>query len=344
MNSAVINAMSAMMEHVGTFSVHHVSTTPPKDKKILADQVLQQMRQDFFVASPFTLHASVPEALAAAWVLIRETLMCGEAPRGLKEIVASGVSKANQCPFCVGAHVAAVVASQTSDERLREWAEATGQANHPALISQPFDKYHAEYLGTVVGFSYLNRMVSVFLDDKLMPIPNALDGTANFMARIMMGGMIRKGSQNQPGQALHLLPEVPREDAWRPTWAVDSPTIADALSGWSAVNEYLAKEYLPPEVITNVEPIIEKWDGSESYVDINWLSKNPPIVTESHRAAVELALLTVVAPYRITDTTVKDVLKSEWTKEQVLVLVAWAAQRAARRVGDWTAAAGINIS
>ena len=62
----------------------------------------RRMRKEFFVASPFVLHSPVPELLAASYVLVRETLFTGEAPRSAKEIVAWSVSEANQCPFWRG--------------------------------------------------------------------------------------------------------------------------------------------------------------------------------------------------------------------------------------------------
>ncbi len=338
----LIDAMSAMMEQVGPLSVHYLSTKPPADKRALTDQVLKQMRRDFFVASPFSLHASVPELMAGAWSLVRETLMCGEAPRGRKEIIASGVSNANRCPFCVDAHTAAVIASRTSDASLARWAEATGQSDHPALRQLPFDGQYGEYLGTTVAFHYLNRMVSVFLAEKMMPVPNFLDRTASFMARIMMGGMLRRGSRNRPGDSLALLPEVRRAGAWEPAWAKDTSHVAGAIAGWSAINETLVEAHLDPEVVSGVRTAIEGWSGGEIYEEVDWLARRRPLVAEEHRPAVDLGLMTAMAPYRVTDEAVRATLKAGLSKEQLLVLVAWSAHLAARQTVQWvTKAAGI---
>ena len=335
----LIDAMSAMMEQMGPMTVHHVSTKAPADGQALADRVLKQMRQDFFVASPFLLHASVPETMAAAWSLVRETLMCGRAPRGRKEIIASGVSNANRCPFCVDAHTAAVIASRTSDASLARWAEATGDASHPALASAPFDRDAAEYMGTVVAFHYLNRMVSIFLDDKMMPVPSLLDRSANFMARIMMGGMLRRGTRNRPGASLPLLPKLNGVQDWRPTWAADTGHIAQALAAWSTINEHLAQSHLPAELIDGVRSSIETWTGGEVYLDPDWLEQRRPATSATHRPAVDLALMTAMAPYRVSDDVVKTTLQSGLAQETVLILVAWSAHLAARRAGEWTAQA-----
>ena len=116
----LISAMSAMMERMGPGSVHVLSTRAPRGKpRRMARRVYRQMRRDFMVASPFMLHASVPPLLAGAWAVVRETLFTGEVARGDKEIVAWAVSEANQCPFCVGAHHAAVRAARAEDEALQ---------------------------------------------------------------------------------------------------------------------------------------------------------------------------------------------------------------------------------
>lgn len=335
----LIDAMSAMMEQMGPLSVHYLSTKPPTDRRSLADAVTKQIRRDFFVASPFSLHASVPETMAAAWCLVRETLMCGDAPRGRKEIIASGVSNANRCPFCVDAHSAAVVASRTSDASLARWAEATGQHDHPALKSLPFDDHLPEYLGTTTAFHYLNRMVSVFLSEKMMPVPDFMDRTASFMARIMMGGMLRRGRKNRPGDALSLLPKVDRSLGWHPAWAAENRTVAEALAGWAAVNEDLARTHLHPALVEGVGRAIEGWSGGEIYREPSWLENRRPAVPEALLPATDLALMTAMAPYRVSEEAVDATLKSGVSKEQLLVLVAWSSQRAARRATEWTTAA-----
>ena len=335
----LINAMSAMMEQMGPMTVHHVSTKAPVDKRPLLDRVLKQMRREFFVASPFLLHASVPESMAAAWVVIRETLMCGDAPRGRKEVVASGVSKANECPFCVDAHQAAVNASQTKDAAMATWAEATNRADHPALANPPFDHHAAEYFGTAVAFHYLNRMVSVFLDKKMMPVPNFMDGSANFMARIMMGGMIRRGAQNRPGDSLDLLPDVDRTREWRPAWAAGASHVSDALAGWSAVNEHLARSQLDTTLIDGLANALDAWSGGESFTDSAWMEQWNPSVEPAQAPIAELALMSAMAPYRVTQATVDAAMKAGLSKPQVLLLVAWSAHRAARRAGEWIASA-----
>ena len=333
----MISAMGAMMERMGPMSVHHVSTRPPSETRNLADEVYAQMRRDFFVASPFQLHASEPALLAAAWSLVRETLMCGEVPRGEKEVIAWAISAANQCPFCVGAHHAAVKAAEVRNDALQAWAKSTARSFETTLGTPPFDHHPAEYLGTVVAFHYLNRMVSVFLDKKLMPTPDFMDGAANAMAKVMMGGMIDKGRHNRPGESLELIPVTDASLAWRPAWAESSSHVAAALSGWSAVCEAKAIEYVDPSVIEVVRTVVDDWDGTPPALTAPVLDAEVP---EPQRALAELALLTAIAPHRVNEDKVLAVGDQGASDHTVLAATAWAAQRAARRVGDWTASAG----
>jgi alkylhydroperoxidase family enzyme len=64
------------------------------------------MERDWgFLAPPISLHSPSPEVMAASWLMMCETLLAsGRADRVLKESVASAVSEANTCPYCVEVH------------------------------------------------------------------------------------------------------------------------------------------------------------------------------------------------------------------------------------------------
>lgn len=348
----LVTAMSRMMESMAPSSVQVLEPPKPRQVAGLADKVYDQMRREFFVAGPFVLHAEVPVLLAASWSLVRETLFVGVAPRAEKELIAVGVSEANRCPFCIDAHSAAVrstgvdgvepnVAVPTS-----LWALATGQSGHPDLSSPPFATRPVEYppaecLGTVVAFHYLNRMVSAFLDDKMMPMPSAFDSATMSMATIMMGGMIAKAESNVAGESIALVPEADPSLAWRPQWAEASPTIAEALARWSSAIETEARRRLDSDILSAIA------DGIESWTDVTADPK--PIVdqlgdrvTGASRTAARVGVSIAAAPYRVSEEELRSVTAAGWSNEDLLVLVAWSAQRAARRVGTWTAeAAGL---
>lgn len=335
----LISAMGVMMEQMGPMSVHVVSTKAPRGAPArLARRVYRQMRRDFFVASPFSLHASVPELLAGTWSVVRESLFTGDVPRAKKEIVASAVSKANECPFCIGAHQAAVRAARAEDAAIQAWAEGSNAANSEALRTLPFPASEKpEYFATIVAFHYLNRMVSAFLDSKMMPTPDFMDPMADSMATIMMGGMIRKGRKNLPGDSANIRPEYDPSLGWRPAWAEPAPYIAEAIEAWSAINEQAARTHLGVDFVEAVGVAIDAWNGGNPGLGTGWLDGVRPEVASSHREAADFALLLAMAPWMVDDDRLNAVLKSGMSKEQLLVAGAWASQRAARRAGTWVA-------
>jgi len=69
-------------------------------------EVYAQMERDFgMLAPPVALHAAAPDILAAIWLMLREsTLVPGALDRAAKEAIATAVSAANACPYCVEVH------------------------------------------------------------------------------------------------------------------------------------------------------------------------------------------------------------------------------------------------
>ncbi|MFK8084252.1 MAG: hypothetical protein AB8B97_28530 [Granulosicoccus sp.] len=335
----LISSMGRLMEELSPSSVNTLKPSRPANSAGLNQRVYAQMRRDFMVAGPFVLHSEIPELLAGSWVLVRETLFAGSADRGSKEAVAWAVSKANQCPFCVDAHFAAVQASNNKESVLASWAEATAEANAPMLSSPPFTQYYAEYLGTAVAFHYLNRMVSVFLDKKMMPVPDLLDGMSGIMAKVMMGGMIRKSEGLTVGDSLALLPETDKALAWKPKWAESSRQVSEALAGWSSINETIMQSHFNEQFIDMIGERVDSWFGGPALMSGYDYSGARWVFDKSDLPCAELALCTVYSPYNVTDTMLENALQSTGSTQALLTLVAWSAQRAARRCGDWTALA-----
>ena len=328
--------MGKMMEALAPSSIHLLTPSTPKHTHGLANDVYTQMRTEFMVAAPFVLHGEVPELLAAAWCIVRETLFTGEADRGHKEIIAWAVSQSNECPFCVGAHLAAVKAAGANDEQLENWARNSFSSTEATELPQQFSNYSEEYIGTLLAFHYLNRMVSVFVDNKMMPLPTALDPVTNSMAKVMMGGLIKKGANNPQGTSTVLLPEINETLSWKPDWANGNEHVAAAIAGWSATIESVARQKIRVSFLEQLNQMIDQWQGGhQTRANIPFKDLHPTINDNEHRAA-ELALLTVMAPHLVKGADIESVLNSGWSKESTLSLVAWSAHKAARRCVEWT--------
>ena len=137
--------------------IRYVSPVLPGEASGLVARVYDQAERDFgLVAPPLVLHSPAPQALAAAWLMLRETLLAtGSAAREQKEVVAAAVSVANECPYCVAVHSSAVRGliggsvpaelaagrfEEIADPALRDiatWAASAGLPRRPAPAPVP---------------------------------------------------------------------------------------------------------------------------------------------------------------------------------------------------------------
>ncbi|WP_206601487.1 carboxymuconolactone decarboxylase family protein, partial [Mycobacterium paraense] len=152
-----------------------------------------QMKREFQLVPPVTLHAPIPELLTGVWGMLRESIVAGSVSRGLREVVCEGVSAINQCSFCVDAHsILLVGAGDTStanairanrpdliaDRKTREvamWAFANRQPGADILREPPFTAHEApQLIASAACFHYIDRMVQVFLPDGPVALPSKL--------------------------------------------------------------------------------------------------------------------------------------------------------------------------
>ncbi|MFC7615889.1 carboxymuconolactone decarboxylase family protein [Actinokineospora soli] len=185
--------------------IRHVSRVRPGRGGDLVVGVHRQVEADFgLLAPPIALHTAAPPALAAAWAMLRESLVArGRVARSAKESVAAGVSERNRCPYCVEVHsatLAALDAEPSEVDPLAEWARTGGGAVAPFPCTDA-----PEVVGTAVTFHYLNRMVSVFLGDS--PLPPAMPASARDTARQVLGKVMRPHAvrEHRPGRSLEFL-------------------------------------------------------------------------------------------------------------------------------------------
>lgn len=324
----LVQSMTRMMESIGPKSINGIQPDVPLESEGLAKDVYDQMRSQYFLARPFVLHGEVPQLLAAAWAVVRETLFVGEADRGRKELIAWAVSQRNQCRFSIKTHAAAKAAAGVDDIVLQRWATTSTEVADSTEVDgvelpADLDQHRAEYLGTLTAIHYLNRMVSVFLDDKMVPTPVTLSGMAGPMAKIMMGAMIERADGLRPGDSLRFLPRHDPATSWRPGWAADSPAVSEALAGWSTTIEREAADRFPPLLLAVLAEQIAEWSGGNNLSEV---ADTDPLV--------RLATLTVAAPHQVSTADVNAAVAAS-SPSDTLALTAWAAQRAARQCAGW---------
>ncbi len=350
--SVVVTLFARATRRVSVTHIRHVAPVSLRAATGLTARVYRQMEADFgMVAPPVMLHAAAPDTLAACWSILRETMLApGLVDRSVKEAVAAAVSLANQCPYCVEVHGAALAGllrgpdawavagdrvGDLSDPGVRElarWARASGnpsaQARHPA----PFAPGQApELIGVAVTFHYINRMVNVFLQESPMPpAPAPVLRVVRRVAARLMRGMASRHSD--PGRSADLLADAPLPADL--SWAAGPPHIAGAVARVAAVIDAGGARSVPERVRRLVSAQLASRTPEPAGLggDAPWKSAVAEL-PESDRPAARLALLAALASYRVTDSVIEDFRAQGHDDRAIIELTSWASFAAARQIG-----------
>ncbi|MFI7433698.1 carboxymuconolactone decarboxylase family protein [Micromonospora haikouensis] len=319
----------------------------------LVAEVYRQVERDFGVlAPPMALHAPAPEVLAAAWLLLRETLVVpGAASRAAKEAVATAVSLGNTCPYCATIHnnalglltgvgVGVGVDGRTRPdpgsgagaaelERIVGWAMPAG-GNPPQ--QPPFPAAQTpELVGVAVLLHYLNRVVNVFLRD--VPLPPGVPELALPMVLRVLGWAMMSASRRPhgPGLSLDLLPaaSLPADLSW----AAGSPTIAEAFGRACAAIEEAGRRSVPEAVRDLVLVNLVGWHGGPRGISRAWVEGLVEGLPEPQRPVARLALLVAFASYQVDETVVRGCRLAGLDDRALVEVSAWSAMAAARWLG-----------
>ncbi|GAA0379174.1 alkyl hydroperoxide reductase AhpD [Acrocarpospora corrugata] len=289
--------------------VRHVTPVPPGAARGLVAEVYAQVERDFgMLAPPVALHSAAPEVMAAAWMLLRESLLAqGQVARGAKELVATEVSRANACPYCVDVHGATL----------------RGLGGPAPAEPGPLP----EVVGTRLTFHYLNRMVNVFLGESPLPpeVPGGMRGGALRVLGAMMGASARK--PRPPGDSLRLLPDAPLPAEL--SWADGNPYVAGAVARATAAVAAAGERSVPEPVRDLVTAEVGKWDGTPPGLSTAWATEAAAGLAPGHRPVARLALLTAKASYQ-AGTAIDAFRATDPSDRALLEVTAWASMMTAR--------------
>lgn len=315
----------------------HVRVVKRRHARGLVARVYRQVESDFkMLAPPVALHSAAPAALAASWMILRETLLAhGVADRASKEAVATGVSVANSCPYCADVHGMTLAVLPDTGERsaLEEWARASGTAT-PAVPPFPPEQA-AELIGVAVAFQYYNRMVNVFLSES--PFPSHVPESAKPKARQVLGGVLRPDPTGaEPGTSVELLPAAlaPAEL----DWARSNPVITDAFARAYAATEAAGERSVPAGVRELVQSRLSTWDGRPPGLSRAWVNDEVAGLPAVDKPAGRLALVVALSSFQVDDGIVADFQATAPGDATLIELASWASMAAARRVSTWLAA------
>ncbi|MDA5145893.1 carboxymuconolactone decarboxylase family protein [Streptomyces sp. AD681] len=319
--------------------VRHVAVVDPRTSEGLVAAVYTQCERDFGVlAPPLALHSAAAAPLAAGWLLLRETLLAGRgADRAVKEAVATVVSRANRCPYCVEVHQAKLdtlrlPAAKDVATEIAEWVQAVekpGRHRRPAPDGLT-PAQAAELFGVAVTFHYLNRMVSVFLGDSPVPepVPGRLRGV---IMRTVARSMSPAGrAPLEPGTSLDLLPSarLPAELSW----AEASPAVAGALARATAAVDRAAR-WVPHRVREGLRRRLSVWDGEPVGPSRAWLDEATGEYPPSEVPVARLVLLTAFAPYQVVEPDVRAFRERHPLDRELIEATSWSALTTAVHVG-----------
>ncbi|WP_328617956.1 carboxymuconolactone decarboxylase family protein [Amycolatopsis sp. NBC_00355] len=323
--------------------VKHVEAVRPRRARGLVREVYRQVERDFgMLAPPMALHSPSPEVLAAAWLMLRESLVAaGVSGRADREVVAAAVSAANDCPYCVEVHAMAIgslgqpdaaaalaanAPGEIADDATRALAGwARGAGDLPEGVSPAAA---AEFTAVATAFHYLNRVVTVFLGDS--PLPDQVPESARGTAKAVLGHFLRPGTPPPAGQSLEFLPATGADG---PDWAEPGSTLADAFARAGAAFEAAGTDVLPPRVRELVRRELKAWDGRPPGLGRSWADGPLVELPPAERPAARLALLVAKAPYQVDDLVVAAARRGPAGDRGLIELVSWAAHAAAEELG-----------
>lgn len=297
---------------------------------------------------PFLAQSPDAELLAAFWsVAYENVLVDGTIPRADKHAIAAIVSKINECTFCVETHafysglegeasdIELLMSGQTeaiTDDRRRrlaEWAAASRDPLSETVCHPPFTPEEApEAIGTAVTFHYLDRVVTFF---------NGSDGVDVGDTPFSVVDSLSRAAIERPREPGASLP--PATDAQLPEdlhWAAPSHHIAAAFAAFVQAVEAAGEAVLDEPERASVAAAIDAWDGGDPPLGDAWIDDALIGLDQgSSQARARLALLAALAPHRIDDGTVQAFKRERPYDRELVDAVAWAASRAARRIGSW---------
>lgn len=353
--SAVENIENWLIDDMSPKQVRYLTPVAANQANGKLGDIYKQIRRDFQLVPPLTLFSPSTELLAGAWAITRETqIAIGTTPRSLLEAVASAVSTTNECHYCIDAHSGMLHASADHDvvkailkkdnaliidektRKIVEWALATKKPNAEIIKNPPFSLKEApKIMGTAVVFHFVNRMVGVFLEPSLLPVPT---GSITFrkMATRIFGAtfaklMLRRKSIAGEGLQFTSPSELPHDMQW----ASEDKNISMAFASFSKLIDELGEKSISEPVRKLIKNYIDNWNGEDAELGHAWLNELIAELNETDKPVAKLALLTAFAPYQVNDNIINNFRFRHPGDEALLYVTAWASFIISRRIGSW---------
>lgn len=276
--------------------------------------------------------------MAGVWSLVRETMIVNSnVDRLTKEEVAGGVSKSNQCPYCVEAHIKMSGGRTDKDRKnIYEWSKNHYSPNSKLIVDPPFSADEApEIIGTALTFHYINRMVSVFVTDYPLPLPrffSFLKPTLSSFFRLTAAKNIT-GVNVNPGISLKRIPDaiLPGEFSW----AQSNADISDSFAGFDALISMIGEKHISLDIRKTILTFLGNWNGDIQEIGNQWLEEEISNIDNEKKALARLILLASIQAYKITEQHINELRKQGYKDEQIIAATSWGSWQATKRISSW---------
>jgi len=215
-------------------------------------------------------------------------------------------------------------------KQLLDWAFNTKYFQSDIIQQPPFSKGEApEIISTAVLFHYLNRMVTVFLGETILPFNiSFLRSFMKKLAAMMFSKVL--ASEKKKNESFF---EVDMSEFGDPFyWTKSNVRIHHALSSFYKVVHSLGKESISNQVFEFITTEIDNWTGSE-HIDISDLDEKLKTVDVEFRKMAKMLYFISFMPYRVTTGLVTDLRKTyKLEDDEILGMFSWASYMTAAKI------------
>lgn len=221
----------------------------------------------------------------------------------------------------------------TKMRSIAAWALANRTPDADIIKNPPFTFDEApEIIGTAVYYHYINRMVSVLLDETPLPIKaSPLKGFMKVIAGFRFSTSLKK--DKEAGESLRFIESLKSDREL--FWASENKRVAAAFAAHRRITEKLAEKYVPPEVRTLTLRTIEEWKGEDTGISQSWVERYISNLPEITRPAARLSLLVALSPYQVDGQIINSYKEFNPEDEALLTTISWASFATATKIGKW---------
>jgi len=309
------------------------------------NEVNKQVNRDFGLVGPIVLSQPSTRVHRLRWAMVREVFVVETHVRRLeKELVASGVSRSNLCPYCVDVHATSIQSlddnyNKDAMQPLVEWSLNTKNPSAEMIQHPPFSREKApEIIGTALEFHSTNRLVSIFLEES--PLPNFVSRMGMkkialfFASKTFFKSMVMKTPK--AGGAQKFLDEsTPTVDY---DWASSLPLYGLIRSANKVVLQDIENECIPASVALLFKQHLADWNGEDMPMGRAWLKENVEGLNKKEAAIANILFLAAFSPHMMTENDISMLEKNKHRDTLLVELCFWAIQMLTFRIEAWLTA------